>query len=233
MLFNLRKSVLEANLQLVKHELVIFTWGNVSGIDRESGLVAIKPSGVTYDDMGVDDIVIVDLNGKKVHGNLKPSSDTPTHLVLYNKFPQLGGIVHTHSEWTTSRAQAGKEIPAYGTTHADHFFGTIPCTRPMKQEETAEKYEENTGHVIVECFNDNNIDPMNIPGVLVHGHGPFTWGDTPQKAVYNSVVLEEVTKMAHRTELMGNQKPIENHLLEKHFLRKHGKGAYYGQNNKK
>ncbi len=230
MLYNLRKTVWESNLSLVKHGLVIFTWGNVSGIDRASGLVAIKPSGVEYDQLKIDDIVLVDLDGKLVWGDLNPSSDTPTHLELYKHFPALGGIVHTHSEWATSRAQAGKGIPVYGTTHADYFFGEIPCTRPMTREETAEGYEVNTGQVIVECFQDT--DPMNIPAVLVHGHGPFAWGKDAVEAVHNAVVLEEVAKMAFRTEGMGNLTPIDAFLLEKHFLRKHGAGAYYGQKKK-
>lgn len=231
MLYNLRKAVLDANLSLVTHGLVIFTWGNVSGIDRDSGLVAIKPSGVEYDHLKIDDIVLVDLKGKQVFGNLNPSSDTPTHLALYRRFPEVGGIVHTHSEWATSRAQAGKPVPVYGTTHADYFFGEIPCTRPMTREETMERYEENTGHVIAECFGDK--DPMQIPAVLVHGHGPFAWGNDAQEAVQNAVVLEEVARMAFRTEVLGQGKPIDAFLLEKHFLRKHGAGAYYGQRKKK
>ena len=231
MLYNLRKTVLEANLALVRHGLVIFTWGNVSGIDRASGLVAIKPSGVEYDHMKIDDIVLVDLDGKPVFGNLNPSSDTPTHLALYRRFPDIGGIVHTHSQWATSRAQAGKGIPVYGTTHADYFFGEIPCTRPMTKEETVEGYEENTGYVIAECF--QHIDPMSVPAVLVHSHGPFAWGSDAQNAVHNAVVLEEVAKMAFRTEMLGQEAPVEKFLLEKHFLRKHGTGAYYGQKKKK
>jgi L-ribulose-5-phosphate 4-epimerase len=231
MLYNLRKAVLEANLSLVEHGLVIFTWGNVSGIDRASGLVAIKPSGVEYGHLKIDDIVLLDLEGKQVFGNLNPSSDTPTHLALYRSFPEVGGIVHTHSEWATSRSQVGKAIPVYGTTHADYFFGEIPCTRPMTREETAERYEENTGRVIAECFRD--IDPMQIPAVLVHGHGPFAWGADALEAVHNAVVLEEVAKMAFRAEVLGQKKPIDAFLLEKHFLRKHGSGAYYGQKKKK
>ncbi len=231
MLYNLRKIVLEANLALVRHGLVVFTWGNVSGIDRSSGLVAIKPSGVEYDHMKIDDIVLVDLDGKLVYGNLNPSSDTPTHLALYRRFPDIGGIVHTHSQWATSRAQAGKGIPVYGTTHADYFFGEIPCTRPMTKEETAEAYEENTGYVIAECF--QHIDPMSVPAVLVHSHGPFAWGSDAHNAVHNAVVLEEVAKMAFRTEMLGQEAPVEKFLLEKHFFRKHGTSAYYGQKKKK
>ncbi len=230
MLDQLRKSVFEANLMLVEHGLVIFTWGNVSGIDRESGLVVIKPSGVSYDTMTADDMVIVDLDGNTVSGKLKPSSDLPTHLVLYREFKGIGGVVHTHSEWATSRAQAGKGIPVYGTTHADHFYGEVPCTRPMTGEEVSGAYEENTGHVIVERFRE--LDPESIPSVLVHGHGPFSWGKDAKAAVHNAVVLEEVSKMAFRNEVMGNDKPIEQYLLDKHFLRKHGPGAYYGQDKK-
>ena len=227
MLDQLRKSVLEANLLLVDYGLVIFTWGNVSAIDREKGLVVIKPSGVQYDGMKVDDMVIVDMDGKVISGELKPSSDLATHLVLYNNFPKIGGVVHTHSEWATSRAQAGKGIPVYGTTHADHFFGEIPCTRPMEASETTHEYEKNTGHVIVERFKD--LNPDDIPSVLVSGHGPFSWGKDAMDAVHNAVVLEEVSKMAFRTEMMGNNKPLKQHLIDKHFLRKHGAGAYYGQ----
>ena len=227
MLFNLRKSVLEANLLLKEYGLVVFTWGNTSAIDRSTGLVAIKPSGVEYEHMKLDDIVIVDLNGKQVFGNLKPSSDTATHLMLYSQFPEIGGIVHTHSPWATSRAQAGKAIPVYGTTHADHFYGSIPCTRPMTADETRSDYEKNTGSVIVETFKSN--DPNAMPAVLVHGHGPFTWGTDAKDAVHNAVVLEEVAKMAFHTELLGNCTPIDQHLLDRHFLRKHGKDAYYGQ----
>ncbi len=230
MLEQLRKSVLEANLMLVDYGLVIFTWGNVSGIDRESGLVVIKPSGVSYDNMKEDDMVIVDLEGKTVSGKLKPSSDLATHLVLYREFSGIGGVVHTHSEWATSRAQAGKGIPVYGTTHADHFYGEIPCTRPMTKDEVSGAYEENTGHVIVERF--KGIDPESIPSVLVHGHGPFSWGKDAKAAVQNAVVMEEVAKMAFRNEVMGNNRPIDKHLIDKHFLRKHGPGAYYGQENK-
>lgn len=231
MLYNLRKSVYEANLLLVKHGLVIFTWGNVSGIDRNAGLVAIKPSGVEYDNLKIDDIVIVDLEGKLVFGNLNPSSDTATHLILYKQFPDIGGVVHTHSEWATSRAQAGKGIPVYGTTHADYFYGEIPCTRPMTEEETRVNYEANTGRVIAECF--ENIDYNHTPAVLAFGHGPFAWGKDPFLAIENAVVLEQVAKMACRTEMLGNFTPLARHTLDKHFLRKHGEGAYYGQKKKK
>jgi L-ribulose-5-phosphate 4-epimerase len=229
MLQDLKNDVLEANLALVKHGLVLFTWGNVSGIDRKEGLVVIKPSGVSYDNMTADDMVVVDLNGNIVEGKLKPSSDTPTHLVLYQNFKNVGGVVHTHSEWATSWAQAGKSIPAYGTTHADYFYGEIPCARRLTQQEIENEYEKNTGNVIVERF--NNLDPDAIPGVLVNGHAPFSWGKDANEAVHNAVVMEEVAKMAFRTEVLGNTAPVDKFLLDKHFLRKHGKDAYYGQNN--
>lgn len=227
MLKKLKEQVLEANLDLVKHGLVIFTWGNVSGIDRENGFVVIKPSGVAYDVMKADDMVVLDLEGKRVEGNLNPSSDTPTHLVLYRNFPKIGGIVHTHSEWATSWAQAGKAIPAYGTTHADYFYGKIPCTRKLSKPEIENAYEENTGNVIIEHF--RNLDYQAMPGILVNGHAPFTWGSDAHEAVHNAVVLEEVAKMAFRTQVLGNRKAVDSYLLDKHYLRKHGKNAYYGQ----
>ena len=227
MLKDLKNEVLKANLALVKHGLVIFTWGNVSGIDRKEGLVVIKPSGVSYDNMTVDDMVVMDMEGKIVEGKLKPSSDTPTHLVLYKKFDAIGGIVHTHSEWATSWAQAGKAIPAYGTTHADYFYGEIPCTRKLTQQEVQVAYERNTGDVIVESF--AKIKPEAVPGVLVNGHAPFSWGVNAHEAVHNAVVLEEVAKMAFRTEVLGNTVPVDKFLLDKHYLRKHGTKAYYGQ----
>lgn len=229
MLQDLKNDVLEANLALVKHGLVIFTWGNVSGINRKEGLVAIKPSGISYDNMTADDMVVVDMEGKIVEGKLKPSSDTPTHLILYQNFKNIGGVVHTHSEWATSWAQAGRSIPAYGTTHADYFYGEIPCARKLTQQEIQEAYEKNTGHVIVERFKD--LDPDAIPGVLVNGHAPFSWGKNPDEAVHNAVVMEEVAKMAFRNEVLGNNTPVDKYLLDKHYLRKHGKDAYYGQNN--
>jgi L-ribulose-5-phosphate 4-epimerase len=229
MLETLKKDVLEANLALVKHALVIFTWGNVSGIDRMKGLMVIKPSGVSYDNMTADDMVVVDMDGNIVEGKLKPSSDTPTHLVLYQNFKDIGGVVHTHSEWATSWAQAGRAIPAYGTTHADYFYGEIPCARKLSQKEIQEAYEKNTGLVIVERF--KGLDPNAIPGVLVNGHAPFSWGKDPHEAVHNAVVMEEVAKMAFRTEILGNRSPVDKYLLDKHYLRKHGKNAYYGQNN--
>lgn len=227
MLEELKDKVLKANLALVEHNLVIFTWGNVSGIDREQGLVVIKPSGLSYNDMKAEDMVVLDLEGNKVEGDLNPSSDTPTHLYLYNNFKDVGGIVHTHSEWATSWAQAGRSVPAYGTTHADYFYGDVPCTRKLTEEEIKNDYEVNTGKVIVETFND--IDYNAIPGVVVNCHAPFTWGKNPDDAVHNSVVLEEVAKMAFRNEVLGNTVPVDSYLLNKHYLRKHGANAYYGQ----
>ena len=233
MLEELKKSVLDANLSLPRYGLVTFTWGNVSGINRELGLVVIKPSGVTYDAMSVDDMVVIELKtGKIAEGRLNPSSDTPTHLILYQAFPEIGGIVHTHSRWATIFAQMGQGIPPFGTTHADYFYGEIPCTRKMKNEEIQGApgyYERETGNVIVERFED--IDPMTIPGVVVHSHGPFAWGESPQEAVHNAVVMEEVAFMAwHMMAVSAKPIPImQQELLDKHFLRKHGKDAYYGQ----
>lgn len=229
MLTDLKEKVYRANLDLVNFNLVIFTWGNVSGIDRGKGLVVIKPSGVPYDTMKPDDMVVLDLDGKVVEGKLKPSSDAPTHIELYKHLPGIGGIVHTHSKWAVSWAQAGLPIPALGTTHADYFYGPIPCTRRMTEAEVkGGEYEKETGKVIVETFND--VKPEEVPGVLVHSHGPFTWGKTPEEAVHNSVVLENVAEMAYHT-LALNSKigNMDNYLLDKHFLRKHGKDAYYGQ----
>jgi L-ribulose-5-phosphate 4-epimerase len=228
LLEQLKSKVLQANLDLPKYGLVTFTWGNVSGIDRERGLVVIKPSGVPYETMTVDDMVVVDLEGNVVGGHRKPSSDTPTHLVLYRAFPGIGGIVHTHSPWATSWAQAGRGIPALGTTHADYFYGEIPCTRPMTEEEIRGAYERDTGTVIVEAFQQR--DPLQVPGVLVHAHAPFAWGTDPDNAVHNAVVLEEVAKMACHTFMLNPASgPMSQHLLDKHFLRKHGANAYYGQ----
>lgn len=227
MLSDLREEVYKANLDLVKYGLVIFTWGNVSGIDRSKGLIVIKPSGVSYDDMKPEDMVIVDLEGKIAEGKLKPSSDTATHIVLYKAFANIGGVVHTHSEWATSWAQAGKGIPCYGTTHADYFYGEIPCTRPLTTKEIESDYERETGNVIVERF--ANINPDDIPAVLVNNHGPFAWGKNPHNAVHNAVVLEEVAKIAFRSQVLNKINPVSQALLDKHYLRKHGKDAYYGQ----
>ncbi len=227
MLNELKHSVFEANLDLVKHGLVIFTWGNVSGIDRERGLVVIKPSGVSYDAMKVTDMVVVDLDGRVVEGTLRPSSDTATHLILYKAFPKTGGIVHTHSSWATAWAQAGKAIPALGTTHADYFYGPVPCTRKLTEQEIATAYEEETGKVIVETF--AGLDPVAVPGVLVTNHAPFAWGKDPHEAVHNAKVLEEVAQMAYHTLHINPSASIDQYLLDKHYFRKHGKDAYYGQ----
>ena len=228
MLEALKQEVLEANLLLPTYGLITFTWGNVSGIDRESGLVVIKPSGVSYDGMTAEDMVVVDLQGKVVEGKWKPSSDTPTHLALYRAFPGLGGIVHTHSRWATSFAQAGMPIPAMGTTQGDYFYGDIPCTRKMTPAEIAGEYELETGNVIIETF--QGIDPMTIPAVLVHSHGPFTWGTDAMNAVHNAVVLEEVAFMDYHAMSMNPQAGrMQQELLDKHYLRKHGANAYYGQ----
>ena len=229
MLEQLKQQVLEANLLLPKHNLVTFTWGNVSGIDRASGLVAIKPSGVSYDGMTAEDIVIVDLDGKVVEGKWKPSSDTPTHVELYKAFPECGGIVHTHSRWATTFAQAGVDIPAMGTTQAVYFYGDIPCTRKMTPEEIAGEYEKETGKVIIETF--EKLDPAAIPAVLVHSHGPFAWGTDAMNAVHNAVVLEEVAFMDwHAMMINPRLGAMQQELLDKHYLRKHGANAYYGQN---
>ena len=228
MLERLKQEVLEANLLLPKHGLVTFTWGNVSGIDRASGLVVIKPSGVPYDGMTAEDMVVVDLDGNVVEGKWKPSSDTPTHLVLYKAFTECGGIVHTHSRWATSFAQAGVGVAPLGTTQGDYFYGEIPCTREMTPEEIAGEYEKETGNVIVETFAGK--DPAAIPAVLVHSHGPFTWGKDAAEAVHNAVVLEEVAFMNfHSLQLNPKQTRMQQELLDKHYLRKHGKNAYYGQ----
>ena len=227
MLQELKEQVCQANLDLVKHGLVIFTWGNVSGIDRGNGLVVIKPSGVSYDHMKPEDMVVVDLDGNIVEGKYKPSSDTPTHLVLYRNFLNIGGIVHTHSEWATSWAQAGMAIPAVGTTHADYFYGEVPCTRKMTDTEIKGEYELETGNVIVECF--KNLNPDFVPGVLVNNHAPFSWGKDAHEAIHNAVVLEEVAKMTFRSFQLNVNTEMSQVLLDKHFLRKHGKDAYYGQ----
>ena len=229
MLKKLKEQVFQANLLLPKHGLVTFTWGNVSGIDREKGLVVIKPSGVPYETMKRDDMVVLELEtGKVVEGELKPSSDTPTHLELYKAFPNVGGIVHTHSRWATSFAQAGRGIAALGTTHGDYFYGEIPCTRKMTVEEIQAEYEKETGTVIIETFKDKNPDA--IPGVVVYSHGPFAWGKDAMDAVHNAVVMEEVAFMNIQTMLLNpNIQPMQQELLDKHYLRKHGANAYYGQ----
>lgn len=234
MLEELKEKVFRANLQLVEYGLVVLTWGNVSGIDREKGLFVIKPSGVPYSTMTADDMVVMDLDGNKVEGKLNPSSDTPTHLELYRKFSDIGGIVHTHSSWACSWAQAGRDIPAYGTTHADFANGAVPCARGLTAEEVGGEYELNTGKVIVEEFTKRGIKPAECPAVLIHRHGPFTWGKDPFKAVENALILEEVAKMAVRTESVAAADPssnigIEQYLLDKHYQRKHGANAYYGQ----
>lgn len=227
----LKERVLKANLLLPKYQLITFTWGNVSEIDREHGVVAIKPSGVEYDVMTVDDIVVVDLDGNVVEGNLRPSSDLATHLEFYRNWLQIGGVVHTHSPMATSFAQAGKDIIALGTTQADYFHGAVPCTRLMKDDEILGEYEAETGKVIVEEFNTRGLDPNRVPGVLVHSHGPFTWGKNGFDAVHNAVVLEECAKMNAVATLLRNNdiEPMQDVLLDKHFNRKHGPGAYYGQ----
>ena len=229
MLEDLKQAVWEANLRLPKHNLVTFTWGNVSGIDRQKGLMVIKPSGVEYDALKPSDLVVVDLEtGKTVEGDLNPSSDTDTHLVLYRAFQNIGGVVHTHSRWATIFAQAGCGVPALGTTHGDYFYGEIPCTRRMTAEEIGGRYELETGNVIVERF--RHLDPDSVPAVLVHSHGPFCWGKDANEAVHNAVVLEEVAFMAwHNLALDAALPPMQQELLDKHFLRKHGKNAYYGQ----
>lgn len=227
MLEKLKEQVLKANLDLVKHGLVVFTWGNASGIDREKDLVVIKPSGVSYDNMKPKDLVVLNLYGQVVEGDLKPSSDAATHLVLYRQFQNIGGVVHTHSEWATSWAQAGRGIPAIGTTHADYFYGEIPCTRKMTKIEIEGEYELETGRVIVERFKELNPDEM--PGVLVNNHGPFSWGTDVANAVHHAVVMEEVAKMTFRSLQLNPDTKMDQELLDKHFLRKHGKDAYYGQ----
>jgi len=231
MLEQLKEEVFQANLDLVKHNLVIFTWGNASAIDREKGLVVIKPSGVSYDDMKASDMVVIDLEGRIVEGDLNPSSDTPTHLELYKAFPGIGGVVHTHSTYATAWAQAGMPVPIIGTTHADYFYGDIPCTRDMTAAEIENEYEKLTGSVIIEAFQGKN--PEHTPGVLVKNHGPFSWGKDAHDAVHNSVVMEEVSKMAFVSRMLNPQVDMNGHLTEKHFNRKHGANAYYGQSKKK
>lgn len=230
MLKKLKHSVYEANMELPRRGLVTYTWGNVSGIDRERGLVVIKPSGVEYDELKPEDLVVLDLDGNVVEGELNPSSDTKTHLELYKAFPELGGVVHTHSPYAVGWAQAGRDVPAYGTTHADYFFGPVPCCRSLTEQEVEEDYERNTGLVIVETFRERNLNPVHVPGTICRNHGPFTWGKDPAQAVYHAVVLEEVAKMAVYTiQIDPAAQPAPQHVLNKHFMRKHGPDAYYGQ----
>ncbi len=231
MLENLKKEVLEANLELPRLGLVDFTWGNVSGKDAETGAIVIKPSGVPYETMKVEDMVVVDAEGRVVEGALRPSSDLPTHVELYRHFPSIGGIVHTHSSWATVWAQACRGIPALGTTHADYFYGEVPCTRILTEKQTAGQYEAETGLAIVERFREGGIDPKNMPVVLVANHGPFSWGKNAHDAVHNAAVLELVARLAMLSlQIDTNLPPMPQHLLDKHFFRKHGPGAYYGQN---
>ena len=230
MLEELKRKVYEANMELPRRGLVTYTWGNVSGIDREKGLFVIKPSGVEYDALKPEDLVVMDLDGNKVEGELNPSSDTKTHLVLYNAFPEIGGIVHTHSPHAVAWAQAGQDIPAYGTTHADYFYGPIPCARHLTQGELDEDYEKNTGNVIVATFRARGIDPIAVPAVICHSHGPFTWGKDAAQAVYHAVVLEEVARMAILTrQVDAAAASAPQRILDKHYMRKHGPNAYYGQ----
>jgi L-ribulose-5-phosphate 4-epimerase len=226
----LSEEVLSANLDLVSHNLVVFTWGNASAIDRERGWVAIKPSGVSYAKMHATDMTVVDLEGNVVWGQYKPSSDTPTHLELYKAFPEAQGIVHTHARYSTVWAQACRDLPVYGTTHADYFHGAVPCTRKLSSAEIRTDYELNTGRVIVECFRERNVDPEAVPGVLVARHAPFTWGRSAAEAVHNAVVMEECAAMAMQTVLLSPEiRPLERELIDKHYFRKHGTKAYYGQ----
>lgn len=229
MLEALREEVCAANLLLVKHGLVLFTWGNVSGIDRDSGLVVIKPSGVPYEHLNPDNMVVVDMQGRVVEGSLRPSTDTPTHIELYKAFPGIGGVTHTHSTFATAFAQAGRLIPAYGTTHGDYFYGAIPCTRALTESEIKGDYEAETGKVIAETL--AGIEPLNMPAALVRSHGPFTWAKTPMRSAELAVTLEEVARMAHLTESLGSREEMPAQLLDRHFLRKHGSNAYYGQPN--
>ncbi len=233
MLEELKERVYKANMELPEKGLILYTWGNVSGIDREKGLIVIKPSGVEYKGMKASDMVVVDLFGNVVEGDLNPSSDTATHIELYKAFEEIGGIVHTHSTWATIWAQSGRDIKAYGTTHADYFYGSVPCTRKMRKEEIEGEYEKETGKVIVETYKERNLNPLYVPGVLVYSHGPFTWGKSPEEAVHNSVVLEEIGRMAASMEMFNEKtESMQQELLDKHFLRKHGANAYYGQKKK-
>ena len=227
----LKKEIYHANLELVKQGLVIFSWGNVSAIDRESGFVVIKPSGVDYETMEASDMVVLNLEGQVVEGKYKPSSDTPSHLAMYREYDNIESVVHTHSEWATSWAQAGRDIPVYGTTHSDYFYGEILCTRKLTREEVETDYELNTGLVMIETLKKNKKDPLETPGIIIFNHGPFSWGETAKKAVHNAKVMEEVAKMAFRSEVINPRiQPVSNYILDKHYLRKHGKNAYYGQN---
>lgn len=230
MLENLKEKVLKANLQLVENGLVLFTWGNVSERDKESGLIVIKPSGVSYADMTAEDMVVIDINGNIVEGNLRPSSDTPTHLEMYKAYPEILGVTHTHSTFATSWAQSGRDIPFYGTTHADYFYGDIPCARALTKEEVEGEYEKNTGLVIIERFKGDGLNPLEVPGVLLKSHGVFAFGKTASDSVHNATVIEEVAKMAFITEQVNpDVKRAQKYMLDKHYLRKHGKNAYYGQ----
>ena len=230
MLEKLREEVYKANMELPEKGLVVYTWGNVSAVDREQGLVVIKPSGVEYDDLSPSNLVIVDMNCNIVEGDLNPSSDTKTHVELYKAFPSIGGIVHTHSSHAVGWAQAGRDIPCYGTTHADYFYGSVPCTRNLTSEEVNSDYELNTGKVIAETFNERKLDPVAVPGVICKSHGPFTWGKNAAQAVYHAVVLEELAKMAlYTVSIDPNASPAPDYVLDKHYLRKHGANAYYGQ----
>jgi L-ribulose-5-phosphate 4-epimerase len=231
MLNKLKLDVFRANLDLVTEGLVIHTWGNVSGRDRDTGLIVIKPSGISYKEMKPEDMVVIDPDGKVVEGKLKPSTDTPTHLFLYKTYPSVGGVVHTHSTYAVVWAQAGKDIPPFGTTHADHFYGEVPCTRKLTPEEVKKDYELNTGKVIVERM--GKMDPLAVPSALVNCHGPFIWGIDAAEAVHNAVALEEIARMAFYTVLLGKKEPVDDYLLDKHHRRKHGKDAYYGQKKNK
>ncbi len=226
---SLKECVLQSNLDLVKNGLVTLTWGNASQIDRETGRIVIKPSGIAYDKMTAEDMVVVDLNGNKLEGKWNPSSDLPTHLALYRAFPEIGGLVHTHSRWATIFAQCGRSVPALGTTHADTFYGEIPCTRPMTDKEIAGEYEAETGNVIIETFASRSVEA--VPAVLVYSHGPFTWGKNAAKAVENAIILEEVAMMAWHTQMMNPDIRLQQSLADKHYFRKHGATAYYGQRN--
>ncbi|MCU0474278.1 MAG: L-ribulose-5-phosphate 4-epimerase [Bacteroidales bacterium] len=228
MLDKLKETVFKANLDLVKEGLVIHTWGNASGRDKKSGLIVIKPSGVSYKSMKPEDMVVIDLEGRVIEGKFKPSTDAPTHLLLYKTFGSVGGIVHTHSTYATTWAQAGKSIPPLGTTHADHFYGPVPCSRKLTDIEVKKDYEINTGMVIVEILKD--VDPLSVPAVLINCHGPFCWGTDTENAVYNAVALEEIARIAFYTVLLGKKEPVDQYLLDKHYNRKHGRNSYYGQN---